>query len=265
MINQVRLHKQDLEKIQNFRIFDDDFLKEVFENNIRATKLVLNIVLERDDINVTTVIGQREIKGLEGHSVKLDITAEDSTGKVYNIEIHREDRHNLPKRARYYSSMMDTILLKPKEDYSNLVPTYVIFFTEADTIGDGEPLHHYVMKDLKNNSPLDDERHIIFVNGKNEDTSTALGKLIHDFKCASASDMFFDELSEKVRYFKETEGGVSHMCKMLEEMRNETAILATIDTCQTLKVPEAEIKSMIMDKYNLTETQALDYMNQKIA
>lgn len=33
-------------------------------------------------------------------------------------------------------------------------------------------------------------------------------------------------LAEEVRYLKETEGGRSQMCKLLEEMRNETAVKA---------------------------------------
>ncbi|MCD7846268.1 MAG: hypothetical protein LUG57_10570 [Oscillospiraceae bacterium] len=41
---------------------------------------------------------------------------------------------------------------------------------------------------------LGDEHHIIFVNGKNRDESTALGKLIHDFRSTQASERI-DSLS----------------------------------------------------------------------
>ncbi len=277
MDEQTRLHEQDLDMIRNLRLFDDDFLKEVFDNNVPATELVLDIILERDDIKVKTVIGQREIKGIEGHSVKLDIMAEDSNGKIYDIEIQREDRAYLPQRARYNSSMMDTVLLKAGEEYSNLVPTYVIFLTEEDAIGDGRPIHHYVMKDVDDNSALGDERHIIFVNGNNKDESTSLGKLIHDFKCTSSEDMYFDELSARVHYFKEEEGGVSQMCKMLEDMVNEAAaqaaqkaaiaatIAATIDVYLEFNMSAQEIKERIISKFDLSEAEALEYMLRKSA
>ena len=33
-----------------------------------------------------------------------------------------------------------------------------------------------------------------------------IGKLMHDFRCTSSIDMFYDELKNTVKYFKETEG-----------------------------------------------------------
>ncbi len=100
MQNRARLREQDLYLIQNLRLIDDDFMKEVFDNNCEATELVLNIILNRNDLKVLEVIGQREIKGLEGHSVRLDIMAEDANGQLYDIEVQRRDTGNLPLRAR---------------------------------------------------------------------------------------------------------------------------------------------------------------------
>ncbi|MCD8197120.1 MAG: Rpn family recombination-promoting nuclease/putative transposase [Lachnospiraceae bacterium] len=264
-----RLREQDLERIQKLRIFDDDFLKEVFDGNFESTELVLNIIFDRNDIKVTKVIGQREIKGIEGHSVRLDIMAEDSEGRAYDIEVQRQDKGWLPLRARYNSSMMDTVLLSEGEDYSKLIPTYVIFFVERDAVGDGLPLHHYTMRDEKTNEPLGDERHIIFVNGDNKDESTRLGKLVHDFKCTSPNEMYYDVLAKRVRHFKETEGGIAHMCKLLEDMRNEAArdaeIQSAIDTARFYGVPDETILSDLMKRFGLTDEQAKEYMLRKSA
>ncbi len=46
---------------------------------------------------------------------------------------------------------------------------------------------------------------------------------MYDFFCTDANAMYYKELAEKVRYFKEDEKGVANMCKVLEEMRNEAA------------------------------------------
>ncbi len=259
------LHQQDLERIKKLKIFDDDFLRLIFDGNPEATALLLNVIFDRDDMVVIKVIGQREIKGIEGHSVKLDIMATDSEGNAYDIEVQRQDKGDLPLRARYNSSMMDTVLLPTGEDYSKLLPTYVIFFTEKDTIGDNEPMHHYMMQDIKTGHILGDEKHIIFVNGENKDESTRLGQLVHDFKCTSANDMYFDILAERVRHFKESEGGISQMCKLMEDMRNEATILGAIETLRDLAFSEAEIKDRIIAKYNLTEAEAKNYMLKKSA
>lgn len=54
-------------------------------------------------MKVTEVIKQCEIKGLEDHSVRLDILAEGSSRRIYDIEIQRRNKGNLPLRSRYYS------------------------------------------------------------------------------------------------------------------------------------------------------------------
>ncbi len=40
---------------------------------------------------------------------------------------------------------------------------------------------------------------------------------MHDFRCTDADDMFYAELAKHVKHFKETEGGMEHMCKAMEE------------------------------------------------
>lgn len=59
------------------------------------------------------------------------------------------------------------------------------------------------------------------MNGAYQDDSE-LGKLMHDFNCSDASDMFFEILARKTRYLKETQEGVSEMCKIMEDLRDES-------------------------------------------
>ena len=46
---------------------------------------------------------------------------------------------------------------------------------------------------------------------------------MHDFHCQNAKDMVSPLLADEVRALKETEGGKRHMCRLLEEMREEAA------------------------------------------
>ena len=68
-----------------------------------------------------------------------------------------------------------------------------------------------------------DGAHIIYVNGEYRNMEHPVGSLMHDFNCKEAKDIVNPLLAEEVRYLKETEGGRSQMCKLLEEMRNEAA------------------------------------------
>ena len=62
---------------------------------------------------------------------------------------------------------------------------------------------------------------VLYVNGEYRDDSD-IGKLMHDFNCTSADDMNFDILAEKTRYLKENPKGVSEMCKVMEDLRDES-------------------------------------------
>ena len=65
-----------------------------------------------------------------------------------------------------------------------------------------------------------DEAHFIYVDSSKDDGGS-LGRLMHDFRCKEAKDMQAGALAERVRELKETEKGVEHMCKEMEELRQE--------------------------------------------
>ncbi len=68
---------------------------------------------------------------------------------------------------------------------------------------------------------FDDGEHILYVNGEYRGESD-LGKLMHDFNCTQASDMNFELMADRTRYLKENPKGVQEMCKVMEDMRNES-------------------------------------------
>ena len=45
---------------------------------------------------------------------------------------------------------------------------------------------------------------------------------MHDFNCTQASDMNFELMAERTRYLKENPKGVNEMCRIMEDMRNES-------------------------------------------
>lgn len=45
---------------------------------------------------------------------------------------------------------------------------------------------------------------------------------MHDFNCTKADDMNFELMAERTRYLKENPEGVSEMCQIMEDMRNES-------------------------------------------
>ena len=193
------MNQMMLDRIRQLRLMDDDFMTKVFENDKVCTEIMLWIILDRRDIEVMSVETQKVINSIEGHSVRLDIVAKDSTGRIFNVEIQRRDRSNEKHRARYYCSVLDTSCLGKGQDYNRLPDVYVIFITETDIFGHGEPIYR-VEKTLNGKYPYDDGRHIIFVNGAT-DADTSIGALMHDFRCTDPDEMKIPELQTRVKYF----------------------------------------------------------------
>ena len=205
------------EIVQSFTLMDDVFMTAVFQDSLPCVDLVLQIILDRPNLRATRVVTQHTMKNLHGHDVRLDIHAF-ADGQEFNIEIQRAKKGAVPRRARYHSSIMDANALAEGADYEKLPETYVIFITETDVLGKGNPL--YVIRRMieDDGEIFDDGSHIIYVNSSITDVSTPLGQLMHDFRCANPDEMYYDVLAERTGRFKKTEEGESTMNAALDAL-----------------------------------------------
>lgn len=219
--------KQDLRTVEriidDMNLFDDDLMSMVFDANIEATELLLKIILNQDDIKVEKVVGQREFQNpiVGGRDIRLDIWAQDGTGKHYNVEVQQRSEGAHIRRARFHSSMMDSRMLKAGQDFSELQDSYMVFITRTDIFGHGIPIYTIDRHFREMDEFFEDGSHIIYVNGayKGDD---AIGNLLHDFECKEAKDMYYPELAAGMKHFKE-EGGRKKMCEAVEKYAEEKA------------------------------------------
>ncbi|MCM1329965.1 MAG: Rpn family recombination-promoting nuclease/putative transposase [Ruminococcus sp.] len=213
-----------LERLAMLRPIDDDFMRELFRNNIPLVQLVLRIITGIEDLTVISAETQYDLENVLGaRSLRLDVLASDSLNRKYNIEVQRSDKGGEPKRARYHSSALDVEFLGKNREFEELPAAYVIFITENDRFKLNEPVYSFQGYCAKNNIPLGDERYVIYVNGayENPADSSDLAKLIHDFNCSNAADMELELMSEGTQYYKESPKGVNQMCKIMEDFRAE--------------------------------------------
>ena len=111
-------------------------------------------------------------------------------------------------------------ILNPGQDFDELPESYVIFITVCDSLGYGLPIYHIDREIRENSRDFPDGSHIVYVNSsKQEDTE--LGRLMHDFHCKSADEMYSQVLAERVRELKETREGVDSMCREMEQIYKE--------------------------------------------
>ena len=215
-------------QIKDMTLFTDRFMTKFFEDNIKDTQLLLSIILMRDDLIVEQVRTQEPKTIYGGHSVRLDVSARDDKGVHYDIEIQNADDGADPKRARYFSSVIDTSLLESGKSYNTLNESYVIFITENDVMKAGKALYHIDRTIAEiDHASFGDESHIIYVNGAYKSSSEndpyiQVSNLVHDMKCKEASQMRIGQLAETFKFFKGTAEGVKTMSDVLRELVAES-------------------------------------------
>ena len=199
--------EKNLERLKHFRLIDDTFMTQCFDQNPESIELVLRIALDKPDLKVEDVRTQVNGPNLLNRSVRYDVLATDSEGRKYNIEIQRSTEDADPRRARYNSSMLDVNSLPKGADYDALPETYVIFITEHDVFGRGKPVYKVERRFEDNGEVFDDKAHIVYVNGAYRG-DTPVGKLMHDFFCTDPDDMNYKVLADRVRYFNLSFAGI---------------------------------------------------------
>ncbi|MBR0151594.1 MAG: hypothetical protein IJP89_09550 [Synergistaceae bacterium] len=196
------------EKIKLATLMDDPFMREFFTDNIPGVQLMLRIIMAKPDLVVESVNVQYVLRAGEGSRyVRVDVYAVDSDNRHYDIEIQNASSGASPQRARHNSAMMDVNLLKTGENPIVLKEreSVVIFITEKDVLGEGEPIYIIDRVIEKSGRKFNDGSHIVYVNASHQDLSTELGKLMHDFHCVKPEDMIFPEIAEKAAEVKGSE------------------------------------------------------------
>jgi len=211
------MNPEYLAVIDNFRLMDDTFMSKCLENAPECIELILQIIIGKKDLKVVKSQTEYPIKSLQGRGVRFDVFARDSEGREYDIEIQRANDGAEPKRARYNSALMDANALKSGENFDKLRDSYVILITEKDVMGRGQDVYVYNRTENVSGEHLGDGTHIIYVNGATRSKSD-IGKLMHDFLCRNAADMYFDILKRQVSQFKNSEEGRHTMCEAMERI-----------------------------------------------
>ena len=206
-----------LEILRNFRLLDDTFFSQCFDGNNECTELILRIILDMPDLKVLRTNTQRSVKNLMLHEARLDAYAEDSRGNAYDIEVQRSDAGAERRRARFYSSMLDSRMLRKGEKYRSIPDSYVIFITENDVMRRGNSVYRIERCIMDTREEFRDGSHIVYVNGSYRGSSP-IGRLMHNFSCTSPDEMNYKVLADRVRYYKESKEGVDKMCRAVENL-----------------------------------------------
>lgn len=204
--------------IDKLTLMSDVFMRNVL-NKPECAEYILQVILQKR-LKVLDVVVQKDYKNLQGRSAVLDCVASDADGRRFDIEVQQESEGASPKRARYHSGLLDMNTLDCGEAFEKLPESYVIFITGKDRFESGRPIYHIERTIRETDTDFGDGSHIIYVNILNNE-DTELGRLMHDFQCRNAKDMYSDILAGRVHELKETRKGVDIMCKEMDKIYRE--------------------------------------------
>ena len=148
---------------------------------------------------------QKEIRPYySAHGVRMDVYVKDSD-RIFDIEMQTSVPDDLPRRMRYYQSMIDIDTLIKGSEYETLKESYVIFLCTKDPFGLGLPVYSFstVCKEKKDFA-LNDGINKLFFNAsaaaleKNLEIKGFLGYLCS----GKPSDTFTEDIEQRVERLK---------------------------------------------------------------
>jgi len=202
--------------LREMTLMSDAFMRNVLKVT-ECAEYVLQVILEKPDLRVVDVVVQKDHKNLQGRSAVLDCVAQDADGNRFDIEVQQDNEGASPKRARFHSGLLDMNTLNPSEDFEKLPESYIIFITRNDVLGGGLPIYHVERTIRETGDAFADRAYILYVTASIQE-DTELGRLMHDFHCKNADEMYSKVLADRVRALKETPEGVDNMCRELEQL-----------------------------------------------
>ncbi len=201
----------------------DDYMFAAVMRNTKHLKPLLEYILEIKIAKIELVEPQKTAKeGYSSKGIRLDLYVEDEKGTIYNVEVQTTDKRNLPRRMRYYQSVIDIHVLHPGDDYRNLRKSFVIFICNYDPFGRNRYIYTFetVCREVPGLS-LGDDTYKIVVNtaGTEGEISNELKEVILYLGSGKVTGSYSRELDEAVNAVKTNEDRrLEYMTMMIHDM-----------------------------------------------
>ncbi len=282
--------------LEDLNLIDSYLFSRSTEKSQNA-KLIAKMIIERAMGRIIKEVKIETEKSLQGvdftrHGIRMDLCITEYEGgaivNVYDIEPNKYDVKELPRRSRYSQSLTDVTMLPSGKRYRCL-PEYVsIWILTDDPFGKNKMV--YTVKNTVENYP-DIEyndgvtKMFLYVDGE-ADGNKKLKELLQFFKSSKKPDTTDEELrllheivedvkkshDERMRYMTWQD----YLEYETEEARKESfaegekcgiqqgMVRGMIITLREMNVSEDEIKQKIMEKYQLTEDKAQEYLSSNL-
>lgn len=280
--NGMENHNTNTTAWEELQISNDFIFGKIMQNPELCKGLLQRILPELKIDHIEYPETQKAIRpDIDAKSVRFDAYVKDGKGTVYDIEMQVAPSKELPKRTRYYQSLLDMQMIDRGEPYKRLKPSYIIFICPFDQFNMGR--HIYTFENTCKEDKtilLGDETTKIFLNAKGtmDDVSPELKAFLDYVAGKKPADPFVGELEEAVKNArKNREWRHEYMTLLMREQEKyengkeegieigkaegiEIGISGMVSSLRDFNIPDIDILLKIQEKYNLSPKEAERYM-----
>ena len=264
----------------------DSFLFESATEKPENATTISKIIIERSTgrkVKKLVVETQKELKGftINNHGIRIDVYTTEvdknienaETTCVYDIEPNNYRESDIPRRNRYYQSLVDSKLLPTNTPYEKLPDMLSIWLLPYDPFGDDRMIYTVKNKVEENNQIVynDGVTKLFLYTKGSKGGSQKLKELLTFMENPCRDNAADDELLKILDIIdtvksnpKERERYMGIMGVIDYEKRDAFEageIKGAIDTCKFLKLDKEKTKHAIIMQFSLTEDTAEDYLN----
>lgn len=286
-----------LKAFEELTIRDSFMFDRVMEDR-NVCRRFLSVLQQCDVGELTLLDAEKEFRiTASGKSVRLDIYAEEGTNRIYDAEMEQQNHQSiktkqLPKRARFYQSVIDQRVITRGSGYAELKECVIIFICTFDPFGAGKYKYTFLNRCEEDDTLyLQDGCIRIFFNTKStdEDMPEEVKQLFEYINSGITSGEFTNIIAGMVRdirnserwrreymhYFCEKqdiwdeaheqgiEEGRAEGIKSGIEQGIEQGIIASVRMERKHHVDDATIITDLMTEYSIDEETAVMYVREK--
>ena len=195
-------------KFEDLTISNDFMFKEVMKSNKGLCKRLVGSIMQQDIEDIVYIETEKTLQPYyDSRGIRLDVILADKNHTRYNLEMQARNVISkagvalLPKRTRYYQSVIDMDMLKQGENFDQLNPLVLIFICTFDFYKEGRYVYTFKSRCLENlELELANDVTVKLVNakGKHGQVNTLLKNFLRYVMTNEPVDDFIEDVERQV-------------------------------------------------------------------
>ena len=195
-------------KFEDLTISNDFMFKEVMKSNKGLCKRLVGSIMQQDIEDIVYIETEKTLQPYyDSRGIRLDVILADKNHTRYNLEMQAKNvigdtgEALLPKRTRYYQSVIDMDMLKKGQDFDELDPLVLIFICTFDLYKEGRYVYTFKSRCLENlELELANDVTVKLVNakGKHGQVNTLLKNFLRYVMTDEPVDEFTEDVARQI-------------------------------------------------------------------